>query len=109
MYKMLIQKNADSKNEDGNLSEKMPIQADSLCLGLDTFALVDDSAAECSEVSANIPSVAVVQLPRDSASYPVGGSVGKICPRFPPFSHHLHIAGSRLHHAWCCGCTCQVV
>ena len=44
--------------------------ATSLCLGIDTVVLVDDSSAECAEVSANRPEVGIVQLPRDPTLYP---------------------------------------
>eukprot|EP00035_Acanthoeca_spectabilis_P033308 m.22916 g.22916 ORF g.22916 m.22916 type:complete len:918 (+) comp5885_c0_seq1:93-2846(+) len=43
--------------------------AESLCLGIDSLVLVDDSATECAEVSASLPQVAVVQLPRDPNLY----------------------------------------
>ena len=55
----------------GAKSKGLGAMAESLCLGIDTFALVDDSPTECAEVSANAPEVAVVQLPREPALYVV--------------------------------------
>ena len=50
----------------GPKSEALRAMAASLCLGADSFVLVDDSAAECAEVAANCPEVGVVQLPRNN-------------------------------------------
>jgi FkbH-like protein len=43
--------------------------ADTLCLGVDSLVLIDDSATECAEVSATLPQVGVLQLPRDPTLY----------------------------------------
>ena len=43
----------------GPKSEGMRRLAETLCLGVDALAIVDDSATECAEVAANLPQVCV--------------------------------------------------
>ena len=62
--------------------------ADSLSLGLDSVALVDDSATECAEVAASVPEVAVVQLPRNPSCFK---DFLEVISSFPP-SPPTHLA-----------------
>jgi FkbH-like protein len=52
-------------------SENIKELADELNLGLNSFIFIDDSAAECSEVMANLPQVLTLRLPEDPEQIPM--------------------------------------
>src|SRR4029077_16952962 len=55
---------------EGRKSASLQSLAEELGLSPDSFVFVDDDPVECAEVRATLPSVAVVELPRDPAEIP---------------------------------------
>lgn len=54
----------------GRKSDSIRSIATELGLGVDAFVFVDDSAVECAEVATTLPSVEVVQMPKEAALVP---------------------------------------
>ncbi len=52
-------------------SENLRAMATDLNVGLDSFAIIDDSGAECAELMANVPEVLTMQLPAVESEIPL--------------------------------------
>ncbi len=70
-------------------SSNIEAMAEELSLGTASMVFVDDSAMEVAEVSANVPGIAVLQMPEDPAQWVSSVAESGFFDRLPPTSSDL--------------------